>query len=72
MWCSMGRGFKRLCCCLKMSGAIVCVTAEQIDSLEQRGVGTKLSRIIEDRQRFIKMPIIELELRQLEETSGQC
>ena len=47
------------------------MTGEQIDSLEQRMGRTKRSRILQDRQRFVKTPIVELELRKLEETFGQ-
>ena len=67
----MRHGFERLCRCLEMPGAVVRLTGEQIDSLEQRRVRAKRSRILEDRQRFIKTPIVELELRKLEKTFGQ-
>jgi hypothetical protein len=54
-----------------MPGAVVRLTGEQIDSLEQRRVRKKRSRILKDRQRFIKTPMVELELRKLEKTFGQ-
>src|SRR6267143_527401 len=67
----MGHGFKRLPCCLEMPGTVLRATGQQIDSFQPGRVGTKRSRIFEDRQRFIKTAIIDLELRKLEETSGQ-
>ena len=67
----MSHLFERLGRCLEMPGAVVRLTGEQIDSLDQRRVRTKRSCIFKDRQRFIKTPIVELELRKLEETSGQ-
>src|SRR5664279_1534177 len=54
-----------------MPGAVVCATSQQINSLKQRRVRSKCSRILEDPQCFLKTLIIDLELPKLEKTFGQ-
>src|ERR1051325_3625107 len=71
IWRSMRHGLERFSRCLEMPGAIVRVTSEQVHSFEQRRFRMKRSRILEDCQRFIKIPIVELELRKLEKTSRE-
>ena len=67
----MRHRFERLGRCLETPGPVVRATGQEIDSLEQRRIRAKRSRILEDRERFIETPIVDLELRKLEETFGQ-